>query len=146
MAAPAVHPATAAEDAMRERERRTPTHQELRVQTGPRQAGVSTRREDNKGKRGLTSAEVKTVVDANRAEVDGCFSQYAAYNAATPGRIDVQLEIHSDGRIRNLESVRDDYSDEGLSACIHAHLSSWQFPAWEGTGVMRMTLPFAFNP
>lgn len=119
---------------------------ELRVQTGPVPAGNATKRERGHGKRGLSSSEVETVVDANRHEIDACYAQYADQNAARAGRIDLHVEIHGDGLVHAPEIIRDDIEAAGLSACVLAHVSSWQFPRFEGEGKMKINIPFALNP
>jgi hypothetical protein len=116
------------------------------VQTGPVPAGNAAARAEGKQKTGLTSGEVQAVVKEHRAEIDTCYANSAPGAARQPGRIDVDIEIHGNGFVRNPEFSRDDFGDDALRGCVLAAMAKWRFPTWPGDGVMRVTLPFALNP
>lgn len=119
---------------------------EIAVQSGPVPAGNASARAEAKPKTGLTSDEVRAVVEEHRTEIDACYGNSAPRAARQAGRIDVDLEIHGNGFVRNPEFARDDFGDDALRGCVLAAMTRWRFPTWPGDGVMRVTLPFAFTP
>lgn len=119
---------------------------EIAVQTGPVQAGNATARAEGTQKTGLTSGEVQAVVKQKRPDIDACYANSMAGRARQPGRIDVHVEIHGNGYIRNPRFERDDFDDDSLRGCVLGAIAKWRFPTWPGDGVMRVTLPFALNP
>jgi Ca-activated chloride channel family protein len=84
---------------------------------------------------GLTKAEILKVTQANLSQIEKCI----AYTNLS-GQIRLNLNLNSDGTVKNVEIATGVITDEQLRKCIIAQAKQWRFPATTNNQTVRVSI------
>lgn len=92
----------------------------------------------------LSVQAISAVVQRYQSQIRRCYHRELARSPELEGRIDLNLVIKRDGRVRDIRIRRNDVGEQ-VSSCVVQHVQSWTFPRPDG-GEVRITIPFIFTP
>ena len=94
---------------------------------------------------GLDKDLIRRVVRAHINEVRHCYNQGLARDPNLKGRVSVQFQIGSTGKVPTATVSETDLKDKNVSSCIASAVRRWQFPKPQGGGTVIVTYPFVLQ-
>jgi hypothetical protein len=91
---------------------------------------------------GLDKDLIRRVVRAHINEVRYCYNQGLARDPNLKGRVAVQFQIGSTGKVPTAVVSESDVKDSNVGSCIASAVRRWQFPKPPGGGTVIVTYPF----
>jgi len=91
---------------------------------------------------GLDKDLIRRVVRAHINEVRYCYNQGLARDPNLKGRVAVQFQIGSTGKVPTALVSESDIKDSNVGSCIASAVRRWQFPKPPGGGTVIVTYPF----
>ena len=91
---------------------------------------------------GLDKDLIRRVVRAHINEVRYCYNQGLARDPNLKGRVAVQFQIGSTGKVPTAIVSETDVKDNNVGSCIASAVRRWQFPKPPGGGTVIVTYPF----
>ena len=90
-------------------------------------------------------AQVRAVIDANRAQVRSCYERRLKVNNVLQGTLKLQVKVGATGQVAQT-SVGGTLNDKEVSACVRHLAETWRFPAPDGGACAVVAAPFQFSP
>ncbi len=94
---------------------------------------------------GLDKDLIRRVVRAHINEIRHCYNQGLAKDPNLKGRVSVQFQIGSTGKVPVSTISESDIKDKNVSSCIASAVRRWQFPKPLGGGTVIVTYPFVLQ-
>ncbi len=91
---------------------------------------------------GLDKDLIRRVVRAHINEIRYCYNQGLARDPNLKGRVAVQFQIGSTGKVPTAIVSESDVKDNNVGSCIASAVRRWQFPKPPGGGTVIVTYPF----
>jgi hypothetical protein len=91
---------------------------------------------------GLDKDLIRRVVRAHINEIRYCYNQGLARDPNLKGRVAVQFQIGSTGKVPTAIVSETDVKDNNVGSCIASAVRRWQFPKPPGGGTVIVTYPF----
>ncbi len=91
---------------------------------------------------GLDKDLIRRVVRAHINEIRYCYNQGLARDPNLKGRVAVQFQIGTTGKVPSAVVAENDLKDATVANCITTAVRRWQFPAPPGGGAVIVTYPF----
>ncbi len=88
---------------------------------------------------------IRRVVRAHINEVRYCYNQGLSKDPNLKGRVAVQFQIGSTGKVPSAIVSETDVKDGGVGNCIAQAVRRWQFPKPPGGGTVIVTYPFVLS-
>jgi len=92
----------------------------------------------------LSSADIRAVIDAKKADVKKCYEAALTRNSALAGRITVSITIGADGKVTSVRVAATNLNNTEMERCLLEILKGLVFKA-PGKEV-KVSYPFTFNP
>jgi len=89
---------------------------------------------------------VRRIARAHINEVRFCYQQGLARNPTIAGRVQVDFVIGRRGRVEDSVIQATSLTDVDVTRCIAKAVRRWKFPTPRGGGIVRVEMPFVFNP
>lgn len=90
-------------------------------------------------------AQVRAVVDANRAQVRSCYERRLKVNNVLQGSLKLQVKVGASGQVAQT-TVGGSLNDKEVFACVRHLAEQWRFPAPSGGACAVVAAPFQFSP
>ena len=94
---------------------------------------------------GLDKDLIRRVVRAHINEIRYCYNQGLARDPNLKGRVAVQFQINSVGKVPTAVVSDTDVKDGNVSSCIAQSVRRWSFPKPDGGGTVIVTYPFVLQ-
>lgn len=88
---------------------------------------------------------VESTIQKYRYELQACFEGALKRDKFTRGAMEWRWRIDSTGRMDELELVKSNINDPGMTRCVRQKMNAWKFPK-PRRGSVEVTYPFEFNP
>jgi len=90
----------------------------------------------------LAPIAVRSVVEAQLAELTECYAQGLARQPAARGRLLLRIVVRGEGSVRAADVAGSQVEDEGIGRCFATKAASWSFPSADDGGSTQVTYPF----
>lgn len=90
------------------------------------------------------SESITASINQQKASVEYCYQKRAKINPNLKGRIDLEVEIAPDGKVRRARVLSSKLGDKKLDNCIVRAVKRWRFGAVDNAGIVKVRLPFIF--
>ena len=88
---------------------------------------------------------VRRIVRSHINEVRGCYAVGLERDPSLVGRVTVNFDVGSSGRVSVAEIASTSLSDHGVSNCIARVVKRWRFPRPPGGGKVTISYPFVLG-
>ncbi|MBO6933717.1 MAG: DUF2330 domain-containing protein [Deltaproteobacteria bacterium] len=94
---------------------------------------------------GLAREVARRVIRRHINEVRFCYEQGLTREPDLAGRVVLQLEVTSEGRVRASSITESEIDDDQVKQCLAQAGRRWSFPQVDGGGTVTITHPFVFS-
>ena len=91
---------------------------------------------------GLDRDLISAVIERNKGQITFCYEQGLQGDPTLGGRVAVNFEIGSNGRVRTAGILNTTLHSSMVENCIIRRLKSWKFPLPEGGVNVKVSYPF----
>lgn len=113
---------------------------------GRRRASIQVSQDPVTAGGGLTTQEIKAVIQANLNQIRHCYEQHLQGSPNAQGRVAAAFTVASSGRVSRASIVSASVGDTRMKNCITSRIQRWKFPKPRGGASVDVTYPFVFVP
>src|SRR5512139_1183106 len=91
---------------------------------------------------GLTPDQIRTVIERNIRQVEGCYEELLRRIPDAHGRVTIAYVVQPDGTVRDATVVDNSFGDPAVGECIARRAGTWVYPRPDPAGEVSVRFPF----